>query len=64
MPDDKVPTPAEMKALNAELRADYANARLRDTHGERFELIQPDAPARVAGPAPEPEIDHDHGMER
>ena len=64
MPDDTPKTPAEQQALNAELRADYRNARLRDQHGERFKLFQPDAPAREPATEPTPEIDHDHGMER
>ena len=64
MPDDAPKTPAEQQALAAEMRADYANARLRDQHGEWFKLFQPDAPARDPGPGTAPENARDHGMER
>ena len=57
-------TPAAQQAINAELRADYTNARLRDQYGERFKLFQPDAPARDPVPGPTPDTDRDRGMER
>ncbi len=60
MPDDKPLTPTEQQALNAEQRADYRNARLRDQFGEWFKQFQPDAPTRKPVQGPE----HDHGMER